>query len=179
MKAINIFILFLISCFIASCGFHLRGNQDLSSDLPDVTLQGINHYSEFGRELVRALTAAKVNVDSDSSTALNISREAFSKRVISLDNAGRANQYELRHDVTFSLVKMVPAKDKQTKASLVDLIPAQTVSVKREYLFDVNAVLASEQEERRLKTDMIQASMLQIIRRLKFSLKSAKQTLKK
>lgn len=179
MKTMNIFILLLISSFIAGCGFHLRGNQDLSADLPEVSVKGINHFSDYGRELIRALTAAKVSVFDESTTVLNVSREAFSKRVISLDSAGRANQYQLRHDLSFSLVKMI-AQTQQTdskvsKPKLVNLIPAQNISVTRDYLFDANSVLAGEEEERRLKKAMIQDSMLQVIRRLQFSLKAAKK----
>lgn len=179
MTTVKIFILFFISSVITGCGFHLRGNQDLSSDLPEVKVQGINHYSDYGRELIRALTAAKVNVSDTSMTVLNVSSEAFSKRVISVDSAGRANQYELRHDISYSLVKVVPQKQKTkgkiTQPQVVDLIPAQTISEKRDYLFDANAVLAAEQEERRLKKDMIQASLIQFVRRLQFSLRAAKK----
>lgn len=179
MKAINIFIFLLLGSFIASCGFHLRGNQDLSADLPEVSVTGINHHSDYGRALIRALTAAKVSVFAESATVLNVNREAFSKRVISLDSAGRANQYELRHDFSFSLAKVIAqTQDKKAKVkqpTLVDIMPAQTISVTKDYLFDPNSVLAGAAEERRLKTDMIEASMLQVIRRLQFSLKAAKK----
>lgn len=179
MKTMNIFILLLISSFIAGCGFHLRGNQDLSAHLPEVSVKGTNHFSDYGRELIRALNAAKINVYDESTTVMNVRREAFSKRVISLDSAGQANQYELRHDLSFSLVKVIPQtqrEDSKVNApKLVDLIPAQNISVTRDYLFDANSVLAGEEEERRLKKAMIQDSILQVIRRLQFSLKAAKK----
>ena len=55
---------------------------------------------------------------------------------------------------------------------VVDLIPAQNITEKREYLFDANLVLAKADEETRLNNDMRQASMLQLVRRLMFLLKS-------
>ena len=174
MKQAKYTLLFLLSFLIISCGFHLRGSYDLSAILPEVQIVGVNQHSELGRELIRALTAAKVNVSDESETILTITKNNLSKRVLSLDSAGRANQYELSYQLNFTLVKKVQAqaKEKSSKQQLVDLIPAQNISEKREYLFDANLVLAKTDEERRLNNDMQQAAILQLLRRLTFSLKS-------
>lgn len=153
-----------------SCGFHLRGSQDFSTILPEVQLQGESQHSDLGRELIHSLTAAKVNVVDESDTVLIISRNALSKRVLSIDTAGRANQYELNYQLTFSLVKKVQVDD---KPKLIELIPTQSISEKREYLFDANLVLAKADEENQLTDDMRQKALLQLMRRLNFSLKKA------
>jgi len=169
MKNIKLTFLSLLSFLIISCGFHLRGSQDLSAVLPEVQIQGISKHSELGRELIRALTAAKVNVLDESETLLSITRDSFSKRVLSLDSTtDRANQYELSYQLTFSLLK----KTQDEKSQIIDLIPVQNITEKREYLFDEDFVLAKADEETRLNDDMRQAAMLQLIRRLMFSLKS-------
>ena len=169
MIRIKFTLLFLFSLLIISCGFHLRGNQDLSAVLPEVQVQGTNKHSELGRELVRTLTAAKVSIMDESDIILNITRDNFSKRVLSLDSAGRANQYELSYHLGFSLQKKSLIDDKQV---LVDVIPAQSITAKREYLFDANLVLSKADEEMRLNNDMRQSAVLQLIRRLKYSLQS-------
>jgi len=169
MKKIKLTFILLLSFVITSCGFHLRGSQDLSAVLPEVQIQGTSKHSELGRELTRALTAAKVNVLDESDIVLNITKNSMSKRVLSLNSEGRANQYELRYDLSFILVKKVQEKSKQR---LLDLIPAQSITEKREYLFDANLVLAKADEETRLNNDMRQAAMLQLVRRLMFSLKT-------
>ena len=177
MKKINITILFLFSGFIISCGLHLRGNQDLSVVLPEVQIQGTNKHSELGRELISALTVAKVNVLDESDTVLTITRDNISKRVLSVDSAGRANQYELSYQLNFSLVKKVTGESlkyentQRRNQQSVNLIPVQTIIEKREYLFDANLVLAKEDEETRLNNDMRQAAILQLVRRLHFILK--------
>lgn len=159
----------LISILITSCGFHLRGSQDFSKILPEVNVSGVNKYSDLGRELLRSLAAANVNVFDESLFILNITNDTFSKRVLSVDSAGRANQYELRYDVSFTLVKTATnGKEQKT----VDLIPAQNITEKREYLFDANLILAAQDEENRLKKDMRQSVILQLMRRLNFSLKA-------
>ena len=106
MKKIKLSFLFLFSFYIVSCGFHLRGNQDISEVLPEVTVAGVDKHSDLGRELIRSLVASKVNVINDSETVLNITNDTFSKRVLSLDSAGRANQYELIYKLNFILVKL-------------------------------------------------------------------------
>lgn len=173
MNNVKFFILFLVSGFIISCGFHLRGNQDLSAVLPEVQLQGVNIQTQFGQELLAALIAAKVNVQEASDIILAVTKNEKAKRVLSLDSAGRANQYELSYQLNFSLVKKVKAENEKskTKEQLVDLMPAQKITAKREYLFDANLLLAKADEESRLNNDMRQAAILQLIRRIMFSLK--------
>lgn len=170
MNKINMTFLLLISSFVVSCGFHLRGNQDLSSVLPEVQVVGVNQYSELGRELIHALNDSKVNVLDGSATVLTVTQNNISKRVLSLDSAGRANQYELNYRLSFSLQKKV--QNYGDKPQLVDLIAAQNISEKREYLFDANLVLAKADEEIKLNNDMRQSAILQLLRRLKFSLQS-------
>jgi len=174
MKNRKLTFLLVLSFLMASCGFHLRGSQDLSAVLPEVQIQGTSKHSELGRELTRALTAAKVNVLDESEILLSITRDKFSKRVLSLDSAGRANQYELSYQLSFSLVKKVKSKNEESdsKQMIVDLIPTQNITEKREYLFDADLILAKADEETRLNNDMRQAAMLQLVRRLMFSLKS-------
>jgi LPS-assembly lipoprotein len=164
-------VLFLFSGILTACGFHLRGEQDLSAVLPEVQVQGTDKYGELGRELHRALVAAKVNITDDSAVTLQVSKEGLTKRVLSVDSAGRANQYELNYQISFKLVKKT-TDDNQIR--LIDLLPLQSVSAKREYLFDANLVLAKADEEVRLKKDMRQAVVLQLIRRLVFTLQAEK-----
>ena len=114
----------------------------------------------------------KINVLDESDVLLSITRDAFSKRVLSLDSAGRANQYELNYQLSFSLIKKEFSESDNKKQYVVDLIPSQNITEKREYLFDANLVLAKADEETQLNNDMRQAAMLQLIRRLTFSLKS-------
>jgi len=194
MYKIKIILLILSSNLILSCGFHLRGIEDLSSILPELRIQGVSIHSEFGRELYRGLSAAKINVLQESEVVLEISRNEFSKRVLSLDAAGRANQYELNYLISFKLTKNSNEKisglkntlsnnnsanvkqSGNTKEIITSLIPQQTVSARREFFYDATQVLAKADEENRLVTDMRQTMAQQLIRRISFSLKSTKNS---
>lgn len=167
-----------------SCGFHLRGIEDLSSILPELHIQGVSIHSEFGRELKRGLSAAKINVLEESDVVLEISRNEFSKRVLSLDASGRANQYELNYIISFKVTKKSENKNSaavtqsgkpdNTPAVITSLIPQQSINARREFFYDANLVLAKADEENRLAADMRQTMAQQLIRRLSFSLKSRK-----
>jgi len=162
----------LLSFLLISCGFHLRGNQDLSNVLPELNIVGVTKNSTLDRELKRALENAKVNIVEESKVTLTIDKSDFSKRVLSIDSTGRANQYELTYVLSFMLAQDIHNKDESPK--VLDMLPKQSITEKREYLFDANLVLAKADEESRLQRDMQQAAMLQLVRRLTFLLKSGK-----
>lgn len=179
MKQIKITFLFLLTSLVMSCGFHLRGAADLSAVIPDVQLRGMMKHDVLTHNLTEALSQAKVNVLDEAKLVLDIKATGFSKRVLSIDSAGRANQYELSYQLSFALLEKIESEHRvseksvqNSKIRLVEIIPLQTITEKREYVFDSNIILAKADEENRLKADMKQAALLQLIRRLTYSLKS-------
>lgn len=174
MNKVKVTFLFFVSLMLVSCGFHLRGSQDLSVVLPEVQLDGVNQHSDLGRDLIQALTSSKVAVVDESSVILDITQNNITKRVLSVDSAGRANQYELNYQLGFTLQKKIETEDNKQK--FVDLMKAQIISEKREYLFDANLVLSKTGEEVTLNNDMRQSAILQLLRRLNFSLKAKSKT---
>lgn len=178
MKQLKQIFILSISMLIVGCGFHLRGNQDFSVVLPELQIQGISKNSDLGRELIRALVTAKVNVFDESNVILRLTQSEVSKRVISVDRAGRANQYELRYQLGFSLVKKKLIEENvkgDKKPQHVVLIAKQNIIEKREYVFDANFILAKANEESRLKNDMQQAAIQQLLRRLWYLLRASTQ----
>ncbi|MFK5913295.1 MAG: LPS assembly lipoprotein LptE [Woeseiaceae bacterium] len=175
MKNRKLTFILLLNFVLASCGFHLRGSQDLSSVLPEVQLQGVNNHSELGRALIEALSEAKINVLDESDILLNIKPETFSKRVLSLDVNGLANQYELNYHLGFSVIRKVAKAntDENSQQKIVEIVPMQSITEKREYLFDANLVLVKANEEIQLNNDMRVAAMLQLVRRLKYLMRNA------
>ncbi len=167
----NTGLLFFV-LLLAGCGFHLRGSQDLSAVLPEVALSGVTSQTELGRLLYPQLDAAKVKVTDDARLQLRIVQDSYGKRVLSLDNNGRANQYELSYQLGYELVKTLPQEDQQAAAQTVTVLPVSTIRERREYLFDANRVLAKAEEEQRLKQDMRKAAVEKLLRRLQFSLKT-------
>ena len=155
----------LVCCsLLAGCGFKLRGSQPLAPLLDSVYLSGTEQYSELGRLLHRRLVAQEVLLSDSAALAhaqLRIEKDQFSKRVLSLDAQGRANQYELVYQLGYSL----RGQDNS------EWISSQLLSISREYFYDPNLVLAKQQEELQLKTSMREQLVEQMLQRIYFSLK--------
>lgn len=142
-KVVLIFLLFALS----ACGFHLRGQVQLAPQLSKVYIEGGNPYDPLVRDLTRALTGAGAAVveDPQSATAvLQILNNSGDRRVLSVRSTGKVQEYELYQTFTFRV------RDAAGK----ELLAAQPLELTREYLFDVNDVLSTSNEEESLRRDM-------------------------
>jgi LPS-assembly lipoprotein len=88
---------------------------------------------------------------------LVITQDSTSRRVLSVDNAGQANEYEVAYTLGFRL-------DNPDGANLV--VP-QSINLRRQYRYDPNLTLAKADEEARLVREMRQDAVRQLLRRLK------------
>lgn len=156
-------VLLCVVLLVQSCGFKLRGDRDLSQRIASVHLQGVSEHSDVGRLLYSALRQSRVVLHDDSKSAaavLNISRQQFNKRVISLDSLGRANQYELVYELVYKMLNQDGS----------ERLAEQKISLRREFLYDSNLVLAKQEEENRLRQDMLAAAVDQLLRNLYYQL---------
>jgi LPS-assembly lipoprotein len=143
---------------IVGCGFHLRGQADLSPELAKTHIVGVSPYSEFAANLRQQLRANGVQiVDAEQSTStLRITRNVGGKRVLSVDQNGKVLEFELYSVVSFEV----------TGQEKTILLKNQTISLSRSFLFDVNDVLGKAQEEALLREDLQEDVVRLIIYRL-------------
>ena len=143
------------------CGYQLRGAVSLPPGLDAIHVAGP---SEIGTALTRVLDSggARVQSTGDSARAvLRLGNERFSRRVLSIDpNTGKEREFELAYQVTFQV----------TAADGEELVPGQTVSLLRDYVFDANAILGKSREENVLRAEMRRDAAAQIVRRITASL---------
>jgi len=158
----NVLRLLLISTFLllAGCGFHLRGNIDLPSDLQRMYVEGTSKYSGIGVELRRSLRANGIDVVDTASAAqviLKVSGSNYRRRLLSVSGAsGKTAEYELIYTLSVSL------QDKQGKV----LQTPQTLRQLRDYTYDRDNVLGKGNEETRFRTEMERDLVRQVLRRL-------------
>ena len=132
---------------LSACGFHLRGQVQLAPQLSKVYIEGGSPYDPLVRDLTRALTGAGATVveDPQSATAvLQILNNSGDRRVLSVRSTGKVQEYELYQTFTFRV----------RDAAGRELLAAQPLELTREYLFDVNDVLSTSNEEEALRRDM-------------------------
>jgi len=158
MRRLPIISLFLLTCTLAACGFHLRGSYDLPEHLSPLFIDKNSMSLQLYRELRAALIASGIDLTDEAVSAasvLEVNREQRSRDVISVDTLGRAREYRLIYRLEFSL-----------QASGESLIDKSNIQLTRNLLFDPETVLGVAQEQEYVYDDMIRDSASQVLQKL-------------
>jgi LPS-assembly lipoprotein len=149
-------LLCLLLCLTA-CGFHLRGEQNMPFASLYLDIKG--GQSLFVVELRRALSMSKIRLverPEDAEVVLQIVSELADKQILTLAGTGRVNEFQLRYRVSLR------AYDVQKN----DWIPADELSLYRNFSYDDTKILSKEAEEALLYQSMRNDMVQQILRRL-------------
>ena len=142
---------------LAGCGFHLRGAPTLPEGVSTVRIEGPTYLAQ---EIAVFLESAGVRVTDSRENAdaiLLVGRETFDQRTLSFDpNTGKEREFELAYRTTYRL----------QGADGRDLLPAQSVTLLRDYVFDADAVIGKSRERGVLHEEMRRDAAQQILRGL-------------
>jgi len=111
---------------------------------------------EIGRAISSGTETRLVDKPADAQAVLQVFGASREKRILSLTGAGRVREYQLIYRISFQLI------DKSGR----DLIPVQSLELRRDMSYDDTQVLAKEQEEALLYHDMQNDATMQLMRRL-------------
>lgn len=151
---------------LSACGFRLQGSRPLPEPLRRVFLESEQPYSAEEPAIEAALrtrlrrrgadvTGSAASADS----VLTLSNIRQRSEVLSVSTQGRAIEFEIQVEVTFSL-----ADDKGV------LVPPQTLSARRALSFPTEQILPKEAEEARLaeflQDELAERILLQLESRL-------------
>ena len=147
-----------LALVVTACGFHLAGNRPLPEALRSVYIETVVPYrvSEppveiaLSSRLLRRGGAVKTTAE-DAQSTLRLKQLDERREVLSVGPDGKALEFLLTTTVQFELV----SRDKV-------LIPADTLSVSRDYSFNAQQVLPKEAEESRLR-EYIQDELAELI----------------
>jgi LPS-assembly lipoprotein len=158
----NTFLL-LTLLFISACGYHLRGGLDLPEGLKSIYLQDAS--GQLRNAFNKALRSADVKLAArpeDAGIVVKVSREKMRRRVISVSNTGRANEYELYYKFNFILLDAEGEKLSET----------QPVEITRTYFIDQETqdILAKNIEEQTIRDEMYRQAIQTIINRSRVAL---------
>ena len=150
-------ILALVLAAAGGCGYQLRGTASLPPELGAVHVTGLR---DISAAVVRMLDGAGVRVEpagDPAGTVLHISDERLDRRVLSVNpDTGKESEFELAYHVTFRV----------TGAEGEELVPRQTVSLLRDYVFDARAVLGKNREQETLHAEMRRDAAARIVGRI-------------
>ena len=158
------FMASIAACFLAACGFHLRG--DVAYTFPTISVTSPTPQpivTELKRFLDASSSTKLVDNAKDAAVTLEIVSVVDDKGVLSLSSGGRVREYALSKRVSFNL------RDKEGR----DWIPAGEIVIRRSYTFNESEVLARDSEETRALKEMQSDAVQQIMRRLQTARKPA------
>jgi LPS-assembly lipoprotein len=156
--------LLLISLLlISACGYHLRGSIDLPEGLKAIYLQNSsNQLRKSFKQTLKSIDGKLVETQKESGITIQIVKEHLENRVLSLSNTGRINEVELVYSLHFMMLnkKGKPLKEKQE------------IIIRRDYFNDQGDVLAKNNEDQTIRTEMYDQAVQSIIQRARVALKS-------
>lgn len=156
----RIALLLSVVLLLSACGFHLRGHNGQGSEYAfrSVYLK-VPAETQFATELRVNLELHKLVLAGSSAQAdliVEIVSENADKKIIGLSGAGQIREYQLSYRVSLR------AYDIQQR----DWLSADEIILQRSLTFDAAQILAKEQEELMLFSDMRSDAVQQVMRRL-------------
>ncbi len=137
-------VLFLLN--VSGCGFKLRGAYQLPEAMNITYIEAVSD-SALVNDIKRNLRGSGVTLVEHvrpNVAVLKILGQTRSKRVVSVDERGRAREYTLIYTLRFSV------KNIESSFSIEDA----SVSIERDFIFDVEDVLGNSRGEAELYEDM-------------------------
>ena len=153
-------LLLIVALMISGCGWQLRDSQIVASSIGTVYLSSNNINTLLTKELKRALTTYGVPsgvTKAESNYIVVIVDFRENSRIASINSSGRVAEYQLNEDVDFYITD---AEDNQ-------ILSLSTASVERVYEFREKDILASSNEEQRIRAEMRSELVRQILNRLR------------
>lgn len=133
-----------MSLILTGCGFQLRGNIDLPSDLKQVSVVS-NKYSDLVKNLNQRFSNNNIQVVDKSDKDLyrvKIVSETFNRRQLSINISGRVNEYEL----IYNIIYQISSPNEKAKE--------EAMSLYRDYSFDENNIMGNTDREAQIKKEM-------------------------
>jgi LPS-assembly lipoprotein len=148
----------VLAVLLSGCGFRLQGSMPLPAPLKVTYVIAPNDQTDFVQGLRKALltNGGKLAEDSTNATGtVRILTDDVTSKILSVSANNIPREYELTYTVEFS----VSSKD-------TELLPAQKVSITRDYSFDERTLLAKENEAALLREGMARDLVSIVMRRL-------------
>lgn len=135
-----------LSCLLYGCGFHLAGEGEFSTELSNTYIQSASSSRVLLRHLEKNLKSNQINVvEIESATALlQILNEETERVVLTLDNDGKAREFELLLRVTFAV----------KRPDNTILLDQQIIDLNRGFVFNKSNLLGAKEEEQDLFDEM-------------------------
>ncbi|WP_241674422.1 LPS assembly lipoprotein LptE [Candidatus Methylobacter oryzae] len=152
-----------MALLLSACGYHLRGAFQLPENMKKVYVEGGSEpLREQFRQIIKASSAQLGSSREGAAIVIKIFNEDFNRRVLSLSTRGKSNEFELVYRLDYELAN---ARDTL-------LTERQSVEISREYYNDQQFVIAKDNEEATIRTEMYQQAVHAIVNRARVVLEA-------
>lgn len=147
----------LIAALLATaCGYHLRGAYDLPIGMKTVFLQGGSPaLREQLNAVLKSSSGRLASSPEKADMVLRIYKDGIERRVLSLSERGRSNEIELDGHLEYALLNSQKGV----------LVAREPINFRREYFNDQQDVIAKDNEETVIRSEMYQQVVRTIIDR--------------
>ena|SRR5208282_1859368 len=143
---------------VCACGFRIAGSRPLPPELARPYLSVKDPYTDFAREFeveLKGSGALLQPLRQDSTATIEVTKDLVEQRTLAVSSTNIPTDYEITYTVTFA----VHGPDSELMAPL-------TISLSRDYSFQVNELLAKEHEADMLRAQMARDLVAIAMRRL-------------
>jgi LPS-assembly lipoprotein len=143
---------------LCACGFRLAGSEPLPAVLARPYLSVKDPYTDFAREFEHQLKSSGAQMQAirqDSTATIEVTKDLVEQRTLAVSATNIPTDYELVYTVTFA----VHGVD-------TELLAPQTITLSRDYSFQVNELLAKEHESDILRAQMARDLVAMAMHRL-------------
>jgi LPS-assembly lipoprotein len=153
----RIALIIIFAGLLSACGFQLRGANILPPDLKNLYIQASEALRDEVSVFLEGTDTQILNNRKDADVILTLSDSLFDRRILSVDpNTGKEREFELIYSLNY-LAKRPSGKT---------LLNSNRLTVRRDYVFDEDAVIGKSREQGVLRAEMRRDAVQQILFRL-------------
>jgi LPS-assembly lipoprotein len=150
--------LLVVTIVLSGCGFHVRGESNVPSDMQRTFIATENSHSQFYQALRTELKQSGVEVvdsPADATAIFVIHTDVTRQRVLSVSARNVPTEYEVYYMVSYSV-----------QSGQTSLLDRRTQTQVQDYTWDETLVLGKEHEQQQLRKaivgDLVRVVMIQL-----------------
>lgn len=165
MKKIRKIVLIAVLGMLTACGYHLRGTIALPAALKSLYLFGASGALHAETKAVLKASDGKLAISpNDAGVVVKVLKEDFRRRVLSVGSTGKSSEVELNYYLRFQFYdsKETPLQEEQT------------IEISREFFNDQTAILAKENEENMIQSEIYRQAVRMMMARAQAAIENQK-----
>jgi LPS-assembly lipoprotein len=146
------------AALLSSCGYHIRGNSDIPSDMQRTYIATEDRHSQFYQGLRREMKTSGIEVvdsPADATAIFTIYSDVTGQRVLSVSARNVPTEFEVFYIVSYSV-----------ESGQNSLLDRRTQTKVEDYTWNETLVLGKEQEQQQLRSaivgDLVRVIMIQL-----------------